>query len=229
MSGDGARRFTDREVALVLQQASESEDGDVAAAARGLTLEDLQDIAREVGIAPHAIERAVRELDRTGGRVSALGGAPAVRKAVRAVPGELDDEALARLIALVDERADGAGSVSEALGSVRWTSRDRSKSTQVSLTPREGETVIHVVEKAAPQLRALFHGLPTAWGAMIALAAAAPFGLPGAALLGIVAGGAVGGLGAGRLSWAWRSAKSRQRVERLADLLAGAVPPGPRR
>lgn len=127
---DGSRRFTDQEVALVLRRASElDEAGPSEASGGGLSLEDLRDIAREVGISPQAIARVVR---------------------------------------IVDERADSAGSVTEALGSVRWTGSDRLRSTRVSITPAKGETVIEVVEKAEPRLRRIFYFVPAAWGVMLA-------------------------------------------------------------
>ena len=46
---EGSRRFTDREVALVLKRASEIDEAEVAGAASGLSLHDLTEIAGEVG------------------------------------------------------------------------------------------------------------------------------------------------------------------------------------
>lgn len=225
---DGHRRFTDREVALVLQRATELDDGDSATPAgatssRGLSLGDLTEIAREVGISPKAIERAVATLDGRGRVGPSLVGAPLARKAVRAVPAELDRDAIARVMAVVDDRTDSTGAITEALGSVRWTGRDRFKSTRVSVTPKDGETVIEVVEKAEPKMRRVIHLLPPAWALMIAGPFAAAYAsMPMTIILAVLS--VAVGLGIGRGVWSLVSAASERRVQRLAEELAdGAV------
>jgi AcrR family transcriptional regulator len=220
-SGD-SRRYTDREVALVLRRATEiDERAEVPAGAGvGLSLEELREIAKEVGISAAAIDRAVATLDRPESLLSRFGGAPAVRKAVRVVPRSVDRDGLAALVATVDEHADGTGSVTEALGSVRWTARDRFKSTRVSFTPRDGETAIEVVEKAEPRLRRIFHLLPAAWGAMFAAPVIGALAGNPLAMLGIGVGATAAGLGVGRAAWSLLSASSDRRVRRLAERLA---------
>jgi hypothetical protein len=220
MSVDPSRRFTDREVAIVLKKASEIDDSAGSGAAGGLSLEDLTGIAKEVGISAEAIGRAIGDLDHNRRMGPAWAGAPLVRKAVHAVPGELNKEAVARLVRLVDERADTAGTISEALGSVRWTSSDRMRSNLVSITRERGETRIQVVEKAAPRIRRVFHFLPAAWGMMIATPIIGSIGIGvGGALVGVGLGIAVGAA-AGRAAWTMLSASSARRVERLAGALA---------
>lgn len=220
MTVDRSRRFTDREVSIVLRRAAEIEEREGGGGAGGLSLDDLRQIAHEVGISADAIERAVGSLDRRSSIGSALAGAPLVRKAARAVPGELGDDAVARLVHVVDERAEQAGTVSEALGSVRWISSDRLRSTLVSITREAGETRVQVVEKTPPRIRALFHGLPTAWGAMLAAPVVGALGLGAAGMVGVIALGAVAGGVVGRLAWTSVSAQSARRVERLSAALA---------
>ena len=220
MSSEGSRRFTDREVAIVLRKASEIEESVGSGASGALSLDDLKEIAKEVGISPEAINEAVAGLDRGRQVDPALWGAPLVRRAVHAVPGELNEEAIARLIQLVDDHIDTAGTVSEALGSIRWTSSDRFKSTRVSITPEGGETAIQVEEKASPRLRRIFQLMPAAWSVMIAAPMIAALDLPAAGLalgvgLSLGAGAAIG-----RAAWNLRSAQSGRRVERLAKRLA---------
>jgi hypothetical protein len=219
-NSEESRRFTDREVALVLKKASEIDEAQARDGARGLSLKDLQEIAREVGISAESVDRAVRSLERGRGSAGSFAAAPLVRQAVHAVEGELGREALARLIGVVDERVSGAGSVAEALGTVRWTGRNRFKSTQVSVTPRAGETMIQVVEKTEPHLASVLQIVPGAWGGIIGLAVASPLGLGGLGIAAVVAGGVAVGFTAGRLAWARVSEGSRARVERLAAELA---------
>jgi hypothetical protein len=59
------RRFNDQEVASILERAATAPSGlmRTAPAAEGMTLSELQDIAREVGIAPEAVAAAARSAD----------------------------------------------------------------------------------------------------------------------------------------------------------------------
>jgi hypothetical protein len=215
---DRDRRFTDREVAAVLKKAAEIDEGVGSASASGLAMSDLEDIAREVGISSDALSAAVARVEqgsiREPNRV--ISGAPASHKAVHAVQGELNEAALNQLLHLVDERMESAGAITEALGSVRWTSSDRFASTQVTLTPQDGETTIQVSEKLIPRWKRVLHGIPTAWGAIIGMAVAGRGAVPGETIALAIAIGAVLGLGAGRVAWTFLSQRSEKRVQRLA-------------
>lgn len=220
MEPDSSRRYTDREVALALRRASEMEEVAGPGGGGGLSRADLEEIAREVGISREAMSRALAELDRRRAPSSLVTGAPRMQRAVRAVGGELNEEAMERLVRLVDERAEGAGVISQALGSVRWTSSDRFQSTQVSITPADGETTIQVVEKSAARLKGALHGVPAAWGLIggFAVVDSVSMAAASAALLLVAATGV--GAAAGRLAWSWISSRSARRVERLAVELA---------
>lgn len=227
MSEPGDRRFTDREVALILRDAValDAEGGGEGVGGRGLFLADLRGIAAEVGISSASVERAASRVDRRG-EPGGLSGAPLVHQAVRVVPREMDQTGLARLIRLVDDRASGAGTVSEALGGVRWTSEDRFASTRVSVTPEAGGTAIRVVEKVPPRARRIMHAIPAVWA--VGLSGPLIGALdPGPALLaGLVAGAAAIGVGAGRLVWNWTARRRHRRVRELAEELAGAASTG---
>jgi len=60
------RRYTDEEVAAIFSTAAEQTRPLPAPSDEGLTLADLQEIGREVGIAPEAVARAARSLDARG-------------------------------------------------------------------------------------------------------------------------------------------------------------------
>ena len=226
---DSDRRFTDQEVALVLQRAAEIEERrSTSASGRGLTLGELRDIAREVGLSPDVIDEAVAAV-RTGGRPrgGSLLGASLSNKVVRGVPGRLDEDDLQRLIGVIEDRVDATGTVTEALGTVRWTSIGRGhkfdRTTQVSLTAADRETQIQVVQRYPSGLRAILHGLPTAWGAMIGGAIAASAAVIPVVGIGIGLGGAALGLGIGRSVWQALARKSAREVERVAGELTEAA------
>ena len=213
------RRFTDREIAAVLRHAADLDERSGTSEGGGLSLEELREIAAEVGISATAIDRAVAALDRPASVGSWLGGAPAVRRAVRALPNELGKEQIARLVEVVDEQHDSAGAVSEALGSVRWTVSDRMHSSMVSIRPEKGETAIKVVEKINPRLRAVAHFMPAAWALMFAAPMVGAIQAGPGATAGLLVGSLAAGFGAGRIAWNVFSGKSRRRVERMADSL----------
>jgi len=219
------RRFTDKEVALILRRASDLEtrtSSTAMASGRGLTLSDLREIAAEAGIDPELVSRAVTEMEgprgiRTG---SLLAGPGTVQREVRAVPEELSREELADLVRVVDEEVRDQGTVQEALGHVRWTSQGRILSTQVSLEPGEGETLMRVEERYNDAIRGILHGLPAGYGFIFGLAGALE-GLhltlgPGALF---VAASAAAGWGVGTAIWRGLSKGSRARVQRLTENL----------
>jgi hypothetical protein len=216
-----SRRFTDREVALVLKKAAEIDEASGAGPSGGLALRDLEEIAKEVGISPDALTRAVEGLARNRTPSVNVRGAPLSRRVVHAVEGELNEDGLARLVRYMDENADSPGAVSQALGSIRWTSTERMKSLQVAITPVDGETRIQVVEKTATRLRNVLHLVPTSWGLVLggtALASAQAIGGGDAMAAAIAA--PILGLAIGRGIWTWISRSSAKRVERLAEGLS---------
>lgn len=226
---DSDRRYTDQEVALVLQRAAEIEEQrSSSAGGRGLTLGELREIAKEVGLSPDVIDEAVASV-RAGVRprsVSLL-GAPLSNKVMRGVPGRLDEDDLQRLIRVIEDRVEETGTVTEALGTVRWTSIARGhkfdRTTQVSLSANDAETQIQVVQRYASGLRAMLHGLPTAWGAMIGGAIAASAAVVPVVGIGLGLGGAALGLGIGRSVWQAMARRSAREVERVAGELAEAA------
>ena len=219
------RRFADREVALVLRRAVELErESPSGATTKGVSLEELQDIAREVGIDPGLVTRAVEQLDGRGGlEPLALLGPPDVRRETRALPADLSKEQVRELIRIVDDTVSAQGSVTEALDAVRWNATGRKKSTRVSLEPGESETTLHVEERYADHIRAVCHLVPLIYGLMGGLITAANMGLTPVVMAGgALLGGATGyGLGAGL--WRVIAHASAKRVRSLANKLAEAA------
>ena len=187
MSPDSSKRFTDREVALILRKASEFDEATGAGPGTGLSRRDLEEIAVEVGISVESITRAIDQVGTEDSRGWSLALAPLAHRAVHAVDGELNDAVLRRLIQVVDGRAATPGAGSEALGSSRWTGSDRFRSTQVAITPGDGETSIQVTEKATGRLARVTHFVPGALGMMLATSMGAAVDPSAAVALGLAA------------------------------------------
>ncbi len=224
-SGDPNRRYTDQEVALVLQRTAELEERRQSdAGGRGLTQQELESIARDAGFSIDLLREALVDLHRRGRfpRASLLGPSATARR-VAAVARRLGDADLHPLIRVVEEQVAAAGTVTEALGSVRWTSvpsaHHFSPVTQVSVTPGPTETQIQVTRRYEPRVRTLMHLLPGAWGGMLGVVVAGGAGLAAAPLVAAIAGGVVAGVAIGRGVWHLVARENHRRVAELTDEL----------
>jgi hypothetical protein len=222
MSEKDGRVYSDREVALVLKRASELEGRrDTRGGGDGLTLSQLEEIAREAGLDPDLVAEAALELDtrRPESTRSLLGPAP-VQRAVETVPGQPTEEGLRHLIEVVDHQVPEDGIVTAALGTVRWTGRGKFRSTQVSVGPTGDKTRIQVTRRFREQVRPMLHFIPGAWGGIGALAVGGSLGFAGGGLAVMIAGGALLGMGIGRAVWQGLTSGSSREVQRLARELA---------
>jgi hypothetical protein len=216
------RRFTDQDVAVILRRAVELDrESGQEARGRGLSLEELQDIAVEVGVDPSMVSRAAEELGTSSVlRGLSLMGDPVVRRGVRAVPGTADEETLRELMRIVDREMPAQGTVTEALGTVRWNSGGRFLSRQVSIEPTPKETLIRVEERFEERVRTMVHAIPSSYAGFLGF------------IVGLEQlGGQVPGFALGLFSvavtfaiagqvWNRVSRNSRARVENLADALS---------
>lgn len=226
---DVGRRFTDQEVALVLHRAAEIEARRAeSAAAHGLTLRELQDIAKEIGLRPEVLDEAVAVV-QAGGRPRAVDllGPTLSTKIVRGVRGTLDEGDLQGLVRVIEEQVDATGTVTEALGTVRWTSVSRGhkfdRTTQVSLTVKPEETQIQVVQRYPSNFRMVLHLLPTMWSAMLGAGLAASSQVTALAGAGIALGAGLLGLGIGRTLWRAAAGRSARETRRVANEIALAA------
>jgi hypothetical protein len=144
------------------------------------------------------------------------------------VASEVSRDELAILVQQVEDAVGKPGTVTEALGTVRWTSADRFLTTQISIAAGSSETTITVHERFADRIRPILHGVPTGWGALIGMAVGSGIGLAAAPLVVTIGAGAVLGLGAGRAVWTGLANRSRGRVDRFADDLSESAARGDR-
>ena len=230
---DGAgsdHRFTDREVALLLQRAAEIEAQRAdSPPGQGMSLKQLREIATEVGISPEVFEEAVTAVQAGAkpARREVL-GAPLAYKAARGVDGRLDEGAMERLIRVLEEAMDQSGTVTDALGTVRWTSLTPDQrfdpTTQVSLVPKRDETQILVVRRHPAAMRAFLHILPPIWsGALFIAIARGGFHAADSSLAIGFALFALIGVGIGHSIWQVVGERSARKVQDVADTLAAAA------
>jgi hypothetical protein len=118
------RRYDDDEIAAIFQKAAEGPQTPPLQAARdeGMTLAELQEIGREVGISPEAVASAARALDvRPQARERSFLGLPIGVERTIALDRRLSESEWERLVVELREVFNARGSVS-ANGSFRqWT------------------------------------------------------------------------------------------------------------
>jgi hypothetical protein len=118
------RRYDDDEAAEIFRKAAEGPQSlpSQAAGEQGMTLAELQDIAREAGISPDAVASAARALEiqpRAGGRTF-LGLPIGVERSV-ALSRKLSDDEWERLVVQLREVFHARGNVSTTGSFRQWT------------------------------------------------------------------------------------------------------------
>lgn len=145
--GDGGRRYTDQEFALILRRAGELQDrsGVTAPAERGLSLTEISAIAREVGLDPARVAQAAAELDavRTTPLSRLLGGS-AHHRVETTVRGPLPSDEYPRVIDAIRTASGRHGHATESLGSLEWRASDGITHLFVTVTPSPDATRIVV-------------------------------------------------------------------------------------
>jgi len=140
------RRFTDREVREILKKAVEKTSSSTALTRdEGLSLAELKAIGEEVGIDPARLEDAARAvtLSEETGRTNAFLGGPLVLNYERMVEGELDPADTPDVLSLIRRSMGQQGEVDEIHGSLEWRHRGDSGERYVTVTPKEGKTILN--------------------------------------------------------------------------------------
>lgn len=118
------RRFNDQEVAEILERASQVSSSSVthAPSAGGMTLAQLQEIGREVGIAPEAMEVAARSIDLADRKTTRqLIGLPIGVGVTANLGRKLSDEEWQHLVVDLRETFDARGKVRDEGAFRQWT------------------------------------------------------------------------------------------------------------
>lgn len=221
------RRYDDDQVGRILRRATElqKEESSGPSGARGLSLSELEEIAGEAGIDPALVRRAAREMEtRVGGESpwTFLIGEPPTIVLERTVPGELDEEGFESVARAIRLHAGVQGQPSLLGRILTWRAEtpSHSRTLQVTVSCRGGETHIFVEERLHQLASGLFGGLMGGGGLGIGLGVGVVLGVEvlGSLLFSILFPlGVVGAAyGAARAIF---TTIARRRRRALADLL----------
>lgn len=163
-----SRRFNEKEVALIIKRASELQQTETTTESNtGMSLAELEQVAREAGLDPALVRRAAADLDTrvTDQTPNRFLGAPTVLRLERTIDGEVPSEEYEPMV-LEMQRLMGGASTASTLGRTLQFSlagRHRHHATgrdlQVTVTPRNGRTTIRIEETLGPLAGGLFGGL----------------------------------------------------------------------
>jgi hypothetical protein len=143
----GARRYNDEEMSRLLRRAVELHQAD--ASDSGLTLEELEEVAREAGIGVGALHRAASELDDSLPRMGGLAGAPMSIRLERTLPLEATADGLEAVIPLLQSASTTPGRANVTARTLAWRTDSMQSMIDrgVLVSVRNGETRIQIEER----------------------------------------------------------------------------------
>jgi hypothetical protein len=162
------RRFNEKEVAQIIKRASELQQLEsTTESTAGMSLAELEQVAREAGLDPALVRRAATDLDTrvTDRQPSPFLGAPTVLVLERTIDGEVPSDEYEALVLEIQRELGGVGTGSTLGRSLVWTMQgtDRrrvsTRTVQVTVTPRNGRTTIRMEEPLGQLAGGLFGGL----------------------------------------------------------------------
>ena len=159
------RRYTDNEVALILRRAVELGGETGPPRPEGLSLAEIQQVAREVGIDPVTVVRAATALPtRKRDRLAAILGGPMHYRLDATTPRRASDADLGRILQSIRRAAGRQGRATQVLDSVEWRTSGEREGSQLFVTVTTGDdgTTIEVTgdRQSTAVLLYLLSGMP---------------------------------------------------------------------
>ncbi len=228
------RRYSDKELALIIKRAAELE-GRVGAEVPGgvHSLAEIQQIAEEAGLDPELILQAAASLESSAlSRKSLILGAPTEFRFQRTIDAEIDESDLGELISTIRQIMGHEGEVSSVLGVAEWKhytqsefERALSRSSprdHVEISPRPGETKIRVTSRYATQAGFVF-GAGAAAAGLVSVLAVLWSGQALPLEVGLIAGAWSAAYFGARSYWRRASSLIERRARNLMDQLESQV------
>jgi hypothetical protein len=141
------RRYSENEFALILRKAFELEERRTGGErGDGLTLQEIQAVAAEMGLDPASVGRAAALLPTAneGALVRVFGG-PSLYQMAYTATGEVSRDGLSRVVEAIRRVTGHQGKVTEVLGSLEWETVGELSQIHVTVTPLEGQTTVSVL------------------------------------------------------------------------------------
>jgi hypothetical protein len=221
--------YSEKEVGTLIQRATEIQEGARESMERGLSLQEVEHIAAEIGIDLKHLQASAMELENRldAGETFSFWGGPFVLDQKRVVEGKVTEEQWEQIV-LGLRRLTGSVGHTSPIGQIReWTRVIQDlgyvmEQTQVIVSPRKDQTTI--------ELRVRYQGgalMTYVLGTVFSVAVAGIF-LDGAGLTdpvdtAIIVSSATGGLAAARTFIAYWARRQRKKLRRLMGWLHDTI------
>ncbi|NKB71237.1 MAG: hypothetical protein GKR89_29545 [Candidatus Latescibacteria bacterium] len=218
------RLYSDKEVGALLKRATELQEARCQSLSHSLSLEEIEQVATEIGISREYLQAAAQELDRRpdGQRGLTLTGRPFLADVERVVAGQLTDEQWEEIVLELRRLTGSVGQVSQ-LGQAReWSDGGEILQTQVTIRSRRDRTNVQVL-KNYEGWAGIAYLMTTFVAATLTGISLDGKGFPMWANLCMVGGGALCGLASARAGMVGWARLQRQKVAALANYLEVAV------
>jgi len=177
------RLYDEKEVGKLLKRATELQREDpVRATTGGLSLAELEEIAGEAGIDPRFLRRAAAEMASGGQEKEMWEGVTGERLTLvqeAVVSGELSEGGFERVVEAIQRTAQENGQPSLLGRTLTWQAETpgKTRTIQVTVTSRDGETHIRGVERLHQMASGLFAGTVVGVGTGVGVGAGLPLAL----------------------------------------------------
>lgn len=176
------RVYRDEEIGRILKRATELQHREPKGDPTGITLAELEEIAAEAGIDPGHLRRAAMELETSPSDPtlwSRLAGDELDLVREITLPGELDQAGFERLVTAIQAASREHGQPSLLGRTLTWRAESSSKTrtTQIVVSSRDGETTIRVEEDLTQMASGIFGGVTAGAGVGIGMGVGLPIGL----------------------------------------------------
>ncbi|MEM7415277.1 MAG: hypothetical protein AAF389_07260 [Gemmatimonadota bacterium] len=209
------------EAAADLQERSSARG---TGSARGLTIQELRQVAAEAGIDPHFVDIAATDIDAPmeKGDGSIIGG-PDRWHFRTTLPGEIDDDDRDRILLALRGLMGHRGVHEEVYGRMEWSMNDGMGPTTIGVVSRDGTTEVDMTVNRSGEA-GLLHGLGVPLGGLlIGAVTAASTGISGPIVVPVMGLAAGGVFVATRLMWRKRSQywdrKLRKTMQRISSIV----------
>ena len=218
------RVYGEKEVGRLLERATELQHVSAPSGTSGLTLAELEQIAAEAGIDPMYLRRAAQELEAgpEGSTVwTKIVGDQLMLVRQVTLQGELPEAGFERIVSTIQTNSREHGQPSLLGRTLTWRAEtsNKSRTMQLVVTSRDGETTIRLEEDLTQLAVGVMAGTTAGFGVGVGMGVGLPIGLEllGSVLFATVAPIAVVGVSFVGARMLYRSLVNRRR--RAVDLL----------
>lgn len=140
------RLYTEKEFNAILKKTAEKQSEQGTKETVGLSLEEMQQIASEVGLDPALLASVAAEMERTPDQVKSLPFymVPTKVSLERILPGNLDEDQWPEIVSAIENKLGVSGVSSQIGRMLEWTYSSRFARYKISFSPGQNQTKVRL-------------------------------------------------------------------------------------